>query len=210
MEEIVPIKTVFGEEKSWDVLCDINKEDVCQRAGVVFDRKAEAYILRSFGIDFKVAPCDRAIACDDPRGELFLGKLKDFFRLSVLWYFSSSKDIPFTGKLLRPVDVRGGQRFSAGTHVLPMDKIAERFGRDREGFINKAREFGADVLSGFGDASVKLYPLPRVPVTLVLWMEDDEYDARVDLFYDSSCDFQIELSDIVWSVGIMCALAMLE
>ena len=66
------------------------------------------------------------------------------------------------------------------------------------------------MLSGFGDASVKLYPLPRVPVTLVLWIEDDEYEARVDLFYDSSCDFQIELSDIVWSVGLMCALVMLE
>lgn len=210
MDEIVPIKTVFGEEKSWDVLCDINKDDVCRRAGVVFDTKAEAYVLRSFGIDFRVAPCDRAIACNDQRGELFLGKLKDFFRLAVLWYFSSSKDIPPTGRLMRPVDVRGGQRFSAGTHVLPMDRIAERFGQDKEGFISKAREFGAEVLSGFGDASVRLYPLPRVPVTLVLWTKDEEYEARVDLFYDSSCDFQIDLSDIVWSVGLMCALVMLE
>ncbi|MCK4911730.1 MAG: hypothetical protein KAR83_08800 [Thermodesulfovibrionales bacterium] len=49
-------------------------------------------------------------------------------------------------------------------------------------------------------------------MTLVLWLEDDEEDfpPRVDLFFDSTIDFQISLSDIVWAVAIMSALVMLE
>ncbi|KKL72664.1 hypothetical protein LCGC14_2082640, partial [marine sediment metagenome] len=73
-------------------------------------------------------------------------------------------------------------------------------------------EYGAEAVVGYGDASIRLYPLPRVPVTLVLWLEDEEEDfpPRVDLFFDSTIDFQISLSDIVWAVAIMTALVMLE
>ena len=123
---------------------------------------------------------------------------------------SNAKDIPSTGRLIRPIDVKGGHRFSAGTHVLPVDIIAERFARDREGFIRKGQEYGAEVLSGFGDASIRFYPLPRVPVSMILWLEDEEFSPRVDLFFDSTCEFQLALSDIVWAVAMMCCVVMID
>jgi hypothetical protein len=166
--------------------------------------------VKCFGIEFNVFPCERKIECRYPEGELFLGKLKDFFRLSVLWYFASSKDIPFSGRLVKPTDVRGGQRFSTGTHVLPLDKIADKFARDPDGFVSQGMKFGAEKIEGLGDAAIRLYPLPRVPVTILLWIEDEEFPPRVDLFFDSTCDFQITLSDIVWAAATMCALVMLE
>ncbi len=208
--EIVPIKTVYGEEKSWDEICELDSADICKRTISTFDKPSGAYAVTCFGIEFKVFPCDRKIECHQPEGELFLGKLKDFFRLSVLWYFASAKDIPFSGQLVKPTDVRGGHRFATGTHVLPLDKIADKFARDPEGFISHGQKFGAEKVNGLGDASIRLYPLPRVPVTILLWIEDDEFPPRVDLFFDSTCDFQVTLSDIVWAVAMMCALLMLE
>jgi len=208
--ELIPIKIENGEERAWELVCGLSREDVCRRTGTVFDEKAEAYLLRSFGIDFLVNPCEMGISCPSGHGSLFLGKLRDFFRLSVLWYMSNAKDIQPTGRLIRPIDVKGGHRFSAGTHVLPVDIIAERFARDREGFIRKGQEYGAEVLSGFGDASIRFYPLPRVPVSMILWLEDEEFTPRVDLFFDSTCEFQLALSDIVWAVAMMCCVVMID
>lgn len=208
--ELVPIKIEHGEEKAWELVCGLSRHDVSKRSGTTYDEKAEDYLLRSFGIDFHVNPCEMMISCPSDQGRLFLGKLKDFFRLSVLWYMSNAKDIPQTGRLIRPVDIKGGHRFTTGTHVLPVDAIAEKYKTDKEGFIRKGKAYGAEVLTGFGDASLRFYPLPRVPVTMILWLEDEEFPPRVDLFFDSTCEFHLALSDIVWAVAMMTCVVMID
>jgi hypothetical protein len=144
------------------------------------NEKAGAYLLRCFGIDFHVNPCEMLITCPSDQRVLFLGKLKDFFRIALLWYMSNAKHIPQTGRLINPIDVRGGHRFFAGTHLLPVNAIAEKYGKGKAAFIKKGEKYGAEVLSGYGDASIRLYPLPRVAVTMILWMEDEEFPSRVD------------------------------
>ncbi len=105
--------------------------------------------------------------------------------------------------------MKGGQRFFSGTHVLPLDRIEDRFARDKVAFIERGFRFGSEIAS-YGDAAVRLYPLPRVPVTIILWLQDEEYPARATLFFDSTVDFQLSLSDIVWSVAMMTTLVMGE
>jgi len=208
--ELVPIKIVNGERAAWETVCGLAREDVCGRTGATFDEGAGAFLLRCFGLDFQVNPCDERI--DDPsgRGAYFLGKLRDFFRLAVLHYLGNAKEIPPTGRLLRPIDIKGGHRFTTGTHVLPLEPLAARYGRDREAFLARGRAFGGEVVPGFGDACVRLSPLPRVPVTMILWLEDEEFAPRVDLLFDSTCEFQISLSDIIWAIAMMCCLVMLD
>jgi len=207
--ELVPIKTVWGEAKAWDNLADLRPQDICSGAKAAYDETVGAYTIKAFGIDFTVALDARTITSTDPKAGLFLDRYKDFFRLAVLWYMTSAKDIPATGRLIRPLDVKGGQRFFSGTHVLPLDRIEERFGKDKVAFIERGLKFGAEIVR-YGDAAVRLYPLPRVPVTVILWLQDEEYPSRVTLFFDSTVDFQLSLSDIVWSVSMMSTLVMGE
>ena len=208
--DIVPIKIDVGEGKAWDEVCGLSREDVSGRTAAVYDEKAGAYILRCFGIDFHVDPCEMRIACPSDKGAIFMDKLKTIFRLTVLCYMASAKDIPATGRLIRPVDVKGGHRFSAGTHVLPLDAIAARYGKDKEGFLERGKAMGAEVVTGYGDACLRLYPLPRVPITLVLWLEDEEFPAKVDLFFDSTCEYQLSRSDTIWASALMCTVIMAE
>lgn len=208
--ELIPIKIDRGEEKAWEKVCGLPRKDICGRTGAQFDEKTGAYRLRCFGSEFNVNPCEMLISSISEKGSLFTGKFRDFFRVAVLWYMSSALDIPQTGKLIRPVDVKGGHRFSVGTHVLPLAAIAEKYAKDREGFINKGLEYGAEALSGYGDVCIRFYPLPRVPVTMLLWLEDDEFPSKVDLFFDSTCELQLTLSDVIWAVAMMCSLVMLE
>ena len=206
--EIVPIRIENGEERAWQTLAGMSAAEVLKSACVTHE--GSVYTVRCLGMGFTLDVEKREIGALTLRGrQMMLGKYRDFARLSLLWYLTSAKDIPFTGKLLRPVDVKGGQRFSQGTHRLPLDKIAARFASDREGFLGHGAAFGG-VPVKHGDAALTLYPLPRVPVTFILWLEDEEFPARVDFFFDSTCDFQISLSDIVWSIAMMTCLVMLE
>jgi hypothetical protein len=207
--ELVPLKTVWGEAKAWETLAALRPQDVCAGARAAYDEASRTYTIPAFGIDFFISPDARTITSGDPRSGHFLERYKDFFRLAVLWYMTSAKDILATGRLIRPLDVKGGQRFFSGTHVLPLDRIEERFGRDKVAFVERGLRFGAEI-ARYGDAAVRIYPLPRVPVTIILWLQDEEYPARATLFFDSTVDFQLSLSDIVWSVAMMSTLVMYE
>ena len=199
--------TAAGEEKAWEILARLGTSDVCKAASVTFDDRTAAYAIRSYGMDFMVFLHERTIASGFPESAVLLGKLGEFFRLSLLWYLVSAKYIPCTGRLTRIEQIKGGEAFSRGSHVLPLGKLAGKYGNDREGFLRKGKALGG-VVRQYGDASIELPAFPRVPVVITLWLADDEFPARADLLLDSSCDLQLP-PDITWSIAMMSVLVML-
>ena len=196
-----------GEENAWESLLRLDPVDVCIRGNVLFDKEASSYIVKSFGIDFSVSLLKREIESLSKKGELFTKRLAYFFNLSILSYLVNIKDIPSTGRLIKPENIRGGEFFFQGSHLLPLDKVAEKYRNDREGFITNGRELNGRILD-YGDASFEFLPMPRIPVTLILWLADEEFPARTDILFDSTCEIQLPL-DIIWSIAMMSILAFL-
>jgi hypothetical protein len=194
-----------GEEVAWEMLGKLDPANVSRNASAEYENGV--YLLRSLGMVFAVSPEERTIRGTSPAAEQVVGRLAYFFNHAALWYLVGAKDIGLTGKLLRPADLRGGHHFFKGTHELPLAKISEKFASDREGFSARAAELAGRPL-GFGDASAELRPLPRVPVTLILWLEDEEFPPRVDLLVDSSCEMHLPL-DIIWSTAMYSTIMML-
>ena len=196
-----------GEEKAWEILAGMDPGEVCRRTDAKFDRAKGLYSLRSFNLDFELSPREKSITGDAPGSEILLQRLGYFFKLSVPWYMVGAKEVPPTGRLVNPQNLPGGQLFFRGTHVLPLDKLAAKYGQDREGFAGKGKGLGGEALN-YGDASLKLFPLPRVPVVLILWVADEEFPPRADLLFDSTCELHLPL-DIIWSVAMMSILIMM-
>ncbi len=196
-----------GEDRAWELLASLDPHEVCRSSKAEYDPKALTYRLASFGMDFTVLPRNRTITSSSPGNELLLGKLGHFFRLSALWYLVNAKDIPLTGRLVKLQSIRGGDIFSRGSHILPLEVLAGRYGRDRETFLAKGKTFGG-VPEQVADTALRMYPLPRIPAVLTLWVEDEEFPARADLLFDSSCEFQSP-TDILWSIAMMSVLVML-
>jgi hypothetical protein len=196
-----------GEEKAWEILRRLDPAIVCRNASVSFNEKDRYYILSSFCIDFSVSPEERVIKSPTSQGEILIKKHGYFFIHSCLWYLINAKDIPLTGRLVKPVNIRGGEMFFRGSHVLPLDSMAKIYGDDKKAFIKRGKELCAEVVN-YGDVSIKLLPLPRIPVTIVLWLKDEEFPPRADLLLDSTCELQLPL-DIIWSIAMMCVLVMM-
>ncbi len=195
-----------GADKAWELLVSMKPEEVCKAAAVSFDR-TDGYNIRSFGIDFRVSVRDRNISSLNPGSEVLLTRLGYFFRLSVLWYLVNARDIACTTRLIKLQNVPGGEIFTKGSHVLPLEPLAAGYGKNRDAFLEKGKSLGAE-FENLGDAAIRLFPLPRVPAVLALWLEDDEFPARADLLFDSTCVLQIPI-DIVWSVAMTSLLVMM-
>jgi len=196
-----------GEEKAWEILRGLDPPGVCRNAQIAFDNASGLYLLRSFGMDISIDPHNKRIQCDADEGPLLLDKLGYFSRLSILWYLTGAKEIPLSGRLVQPENLKGGQIFFRGTHILPLDKLASRYGKDTEGFIKRAERLGGRRLA-HGDTSIELFPFPRMPVALILWGEDEEFPARADLLFDSTCQLHLAL-DVLWSTAMKSILIMM-
>ncbi len=197
-----------GENRAWEILGTLKPEDVCRAASVTFDGASGAYVVPSFGMDFTVSPKDRAISSEAAGSAVLLTRLGDFFRLSMLWYLVSAKDIPCTGRPVKLQQVRGGEIFTKGSHILPLEKVAQKYGNNKDGFLQKGLNLGGESIT-LADAALRLFPFPRVPVVMTLWTDDEEFPARADLLFDSTCDLQLP-TDIIWSIAMMSVLIMLE
>ncbi len=126
-----------GEEKAWEILSGLEPSVVCRNAAAIYDEANNYYIVRSFCYDFIVKPEGRIILNNSQQGEILLKKYPYFFIHSCLWHLIHAKDIPLTGRLIKPADVKGGDLFFRGSLILPLDGLAKRYGKDRQSFLKK-------------------------------------------------------------------------
>jgi len=196
-----------GEDKAWEHLGEAEPDVICKNAAVRFDAATRRYMLASCGMDFSISPGEKLIESIAADGAVLLGRLGYFFRLSVPWYLTSANDIPLSARLVRPDNLKGGHHFFRGSHVMPLDRVAGKYARDVKGFMMKGAQFGGTPVQ-YGDAAFALLPFPRIPVTIILWSADEEFDARVELLLDATCELQAPI-DIIWSISMMSLLLLL-
>lgn len=199
---------ISGEDKAWETLSCIDPEKVIKNACVSFDAGSRIYRLESFGRLFDVDIEKRQIRSITEDGELFLTKLAYFFRLSALWYLVKAVEAVPTEKLVKPSGLSGGDIFFKGSHVLPLDAVAKKYAQNKDGFIEKGLLMGGRNVN-YGDSAIELYPFPRIPVTTILWLADEEWDSRFDLLFDNTCIMHLPI-DILWSVAMMSVLIFVE
>ena len=197
-----------GEENAWRKILELDHMYVCRNAKADFNKSSSQYILPIFNTNIFITPRDRKIWGNSSIADLLLNKLAHYSILSALWYLIHSKAIPLSGNLINPRDIAGGLIFGEGSHMLPLDTLAQQYDNDIEGFIQRAVTFGGEQLN-YGDASIRLFPFPRVPVVLIMWSSDEEFLSRADILFDSTCSQHLP-ADVIWSTAMMSILAMVD
>ena len=101
----------------------------------------------------------------------------------------------------------GGEIYRKGAHMLPLGRLAAQFDHDAAGFRRAAEGLGGEELE-YGDVSCRLYPFPKLPVSISIWFSDDEFSERADLFFDTSSNGQFP-PDVLWGIAAMCVELLL-
>ncbi len=205
-------KRLSGEDQAWAKLVTLDPANVCRRATARYDEQAETYTFQSFGCEISISPKNKKIFSNSPEGKALLNKLGPVLNrldptLTLLWHLASAHSAPLSGKLVKPDSLPGGQIFTKGTHVLPLAELAERYAHAPEEFIETGKIW-AGITLDYGDAALQLWPLPQVPMTLILHTADEEFTATANLLLDSNCQFQLP-TDIIWSACMMSATILL-
>ena len=196
-----------GEKEAWDTLCARDSKDVEQKAGAPFNSSDSTYELTCLGQQIRISLTDRQIYSQSALGRVLVNALGEYSRPSILKYLIHAMNRPFSGHFVSPADLPGGDIFKRGTHVLPLDKLAARYGDQLNEFLAMGKSLGGSQLDQ-GDMSLNLLVFPRVPVVLIAWAGDEEFSPRSSLLFDSSCILHMS-TGVIWSTGMMTVGMML-
>ncbi len=192
----------MANEGLWQQLLDLDGQKTARRAKCRYLDDPPRYVITLINREYIVNLQAKAVfsAKDSSRA----GFVEE---LCILAYLINAKDIPMVNKLTRAESLPGGEFFFRGLHKLDTEKIEKTFGECPQRLYEIMDKFGAKRCE-FGDASIQLNVLPRVPLTIVIWQSDNEFPARSSILFDETAAENIPL-DALWAAANLTIKALI-
>ncbi len=178
----------------WRTIRESRPMEVCSRCWVEF-RPDQGYLFSYLGNDCIVDP-EREVITVRVGGD---GRESSFQEgLVILTYLAKACPSAPSGRLVTEKDLKGGELFFRGPHSLFTRPLIDRYAADPGRFAVDAQKLGG-VAVDYGDAAVRLRPLPKIPVTYILHRGDEEFAASMSVVFDDSIESHLPL-DVVWAL----------
>lgn len=186
-------------EQLWEKLVGLDPLEMAERGGCRCLQDDNKVVVPLLNRDYLVDLSGKSvILCSESEN----GKAAQYpEQLCILAYLLNSKEIPLSGKIVTADKLEAGQFFFRGPHLLPTQKLEQVFGTKPDslyaasnGLISQKKEFG--------DASVEVQVLPRLPVIFVIWGTDDQFNARASILFDETASLQMPLDALMVAVNL--------
>jgi hypothetical protein len=191
----------MAHEGLWEQLVKLNGGETAKRAKCQYLTDPERYVVTLLSTEYVVHLSDKQIFSTRPDSSPTPAEFLE--QLCLLAYLISAQDLPLSNKLVGPEHLPTGQFFFRGLHSLPTGKLEKAFGKSPERLYEVSERFGAKRRE-FGDVSIELQALPRIPVTIVIWGGDEEFDARASILFDQTAGNQMPLD----ALGVLVNLTV--
>ena len=112
----------------------------------------------------------------------------------LLSHYSKAEPVERAGKLVKFAGLPGGHAYERAFLQRAVQPIADVFGDEPEKLVEAAERLNGRVL-GYGDFSVEIPALPRIPLVIVLWRAD-EFPASATILYDKSASSYLPTEDL--------------
>lgn len=161
-----------------------------------FSWDGSAFAFESLGIFFQIRWAD-----------LDMLPMPDMWhRLIILQYMAYARDIPLTGRYISLCDFREGGLARGSSFDRENDRMLRIIGKQDAGTIQKAAEkLGGTAISGTADLSLRFSFLPKFPMVLNLWLEDDEFPASGKVLLDAASEQFLQVEAAGTATGILLA-----
>ncbi|MEJ2703582.1 MAG: DUF3786 domain-containing protein [Sedimentisphaerales bacterium] len=189
----------MAHEGLWKQLEKLDGRQTAQRAKCQYVSDPARYIVtmlnKEYTVDLSEMRIYSRVSAAKQEAASFLEQL------CLLAYLTNAQDLPFSNQLVNARALPAGQFFFRGIHSLPTQRLEKTFGDYPSKLYDVAARFRAERCE-FGDASIRLYILPRVPLTIIIWGRSEEFEARASILFDKSAADQLPLDALLVAVGL--------
>ena len=165
--------------------------ETAKNSGAVFDTENSTITLTSLGQSLSVKLPEGKIVFSGTDDRPVLG-----WRIILLNYLCRADNAPLTGQLVSYRELENGQVFYPAFLRESINLLIQRFSAEpAEQVKNACRELGAS-LEDKADICAVFQFLPRFPVTVKIWLKDEELDGSANLLFDASANHYLDAEAI--------------
>ena len=191
----------MAHEGLWEQLEGLDHNTTAQRAKCQYLNDPPRYVISLLNTEYVVDLSNKQIfstkSSPQPMPAGFIEQL------CLLAYLINAKEVPPANKFVKAENLPSGQFFFRGLHSLPTEKLEEAFGKSPELLYEASERFDGKKCE-FGDASIELYGLPRIPIQIIIWGRDEEFEARASILFDQTTGTHMPLD----ALGALANLAV--
>jgi len=155
-----------------------------------------ADMLKFLGLSLNT---ENGIIHDELQDEGFKGsEVSVYF---ILCGYAKAKLVPETTRLVSFKQLIGGQAYYKAFAERAIQPLATTFGFKPQMLIDASTLLGG-IHQTHGEYSVKIYALPHVPLTIILWAETAEFPASADILFDSNANNYLTTEELAGLAGL--------
>jgi len=168
-------------------------EQQCLKSGAryqVIDSQ-KIIILEYLNQSYQIVFPDINISLMDSKEEV---PIRD--KILILHYFTQARGTPITNKLTTFRELPEGAIYFATFTKRTIKPIIDYFGEEPERLIDAAEKLGGRKVD-YGDVAVTINAFHYVPITLVLWQGDSEFEPSGSIIFDATISDYLPTEDII-------------
>ena len=142
-------------------------EEIARNAGIRYDEEMQAFHIRTMGLDVTISYPDYH----------FSPELPGWYRLVILHYLDLADGFPLTGKEIPFGQMKSGMVRGGGIDrkcELAIQKLKDL---SEDSLTKICESFGTERIASNADAAWRIPFLPQFPVTLKIWLADEDFPA---------------------------------
>lgn len=123
-------------------------------------------------------------------------------RILILHYFTYAGGSPERNRNISFKELPGGSIYIDPFTNRCIRPLIHMFGKHLPLFQETSEKCGG-IKQCFGHLSYSFTPLPRIPVTLVIWEADEEFPANANIIFDESAADYLPTEDYAFLCGML-------
>lgn len=104
---------------------------------------------------------------------------------TLMYYLATADGAPVEERWISFADLPDGRFYNQAFQGYTGQELAHAFADDRFAFEQACQKLGGHPFP-LGDAAYSFQPLPRVPMLVVYWQGDEDFDASCQVLFDAS------------------------
>ncbi len=116
-------------------------------------------------------------------------------KVLILHYFILAKGTPAANKLITFRELPEGNIYSPTFSKRTIKPLVNHFGKDPHLLVQTSEKLGGHKVD-YGDTAVTINAFSHVPITIILWRGDSEFDAQANVVFDATISDYLPTEDI--------------
>lgn len=167
---------------------DEGAREKCERVKAVYEKGLIS--LPFLGRPLRIKVPDMEFSFDDGRN------VPLWLKVLALHHLNTSKGSPLSGELVAFRNLPGGQVYHPNFEKRVSQRVAREFGDEPARLTRVAPAMNGSVVP-MGDAGLRIYGFPRVPLTFIVWGADEEFPASASVLFDAHVLDHLPVEDVV-------------